>query len=77
MNDILIKNGQIVTADNLHHPADYSPYEGMCVRGWPVLTMVRGQVVMQQDQLLAAKGWGAYVNRKLTAETTVKKEIIQ
>jgi len=66
-----------ITPDNLHHPADYSPYEGVRVRGWPVLTMVRGQVVMQQDRLLATKGWGAYVNRKLAAETAVKKETIQ
>jgi len=66
-----------ITAGNLHHPADYSPHEGMRVRGWPVLTMVRGQVVMQQDRLRAAKGWGTYLNRELAAETAVKKEIIK
>ena len=31
----------------LHHGADYTPYEGIAVTGWPVTTIVRGQVVIQ------------------------------
>jgi dihydroorotase len=30
----------------------WTPFDGMKVRGWPVATIVRGHVVMQDDQLL-------------------------
>jgi dihydropyrimidinase len=63
-----------VTPNNLYHNADYSPYEGMRVRGWPVFTLVRGRVVMQQNQLLAEKGWGEYVPRHLMTDNTARKE---
>ncbi len=29
----------------LHHAVDHTPYEGMQVRGWPVMTISRGEVV--------------------------------
>jgi dihydropyrimidinase len=66
---ILNKDGEkVITPENLAQNADYSPYEGMRVCGWPILTMVRGRVVMQQGRLLAEKGWGQYVERRLTPD---------
>jgi dihydropyrimidinase len=68
-----------ITPDALFHSADYSPYEGMHVRGWPVVTLVRGRVVMEKSRLpvegrlpvkghlRAEKGWGKYAARKLTS----------
>ena len=55
---------KVVTPANLFHNADYSPYEGRRVRGWPILTMVRGRTVMAHNELLVEKGWGEYVNRQ-------------
>ena len=34
-----------IANDILHHNVDYTPYEGMRVRGWPVTTVSRGEVV--------------------------------
>lgn len=34
--------------------ADYSPYEGMTLKGWPVLTMVRGMKVAVDGSITAA-----------------------
>ncbi len=65
---------KVISPETLFHNADYSPYEGMRVRGWPVATLVRGKVVMQHGRLLAEKGWGAYVPRRLTSETAPNKE---
>ena len=45
--------------------SDYTPYEGMKVTGWPVLTMVRGQVVARDGTLIGAKGHGRHVARRL------------
>ncbi|HAA04529.1 MAG TPA: dihydropyrimidinase [Syntrophobacteraceae bacterium] len=63
-----------ITPAKLHHNADYSPYEGMSVKGWPVATLVRGHVVVEHDRLLAEKGWGEYVPRHLMSDTASNKE---
>jgi dihydropyrimidinase len=47
----------------LHHGADYTPYEGIAVTGWPVSTMVRGTFVVRDGRLVGAKGGGEYVPR--------------
>src|SRR5690606_29747197 len=31
----------------------WSPFTGMTVTGWPVMTVIRGQVVMREDSLVA------------------------
>ena len=30
----------------------YTPFDGMRVTGWPMMTLVRGSVVMRDDQLI-------------------------
>src|SRR5271170_1365120 len=45
---------------DLHDGSDYTPYEGIEVTGWPVTTIVRGQLVVNDGKLLAAKGTGAF-----------------
>ncbi len=46
-----------------HHGADYTPYEGFKVVGWPTLTMVRGRVVAQDGETVGALDWGQHVAR--------------
>jgi dihydropyrimidinase len=53
-----------LTHDLLKDGSDYTPYEGIEVKGWPVLTMVRGRVVMQEGGLVGEKGYGAYLARE-------------
>jgi dihydropyrimidinase len=50
----------------LHHGADYTPYEGFKVKGWPVTTILRGRVVVDQGTLTGAKGFGIYLPRGLS-----------
>ena len=45
----------------LHHNVDYTPYEGMNITGWPVLTMVRGEVVQERGELRAVPGSGRFL----------------
>lgn len=47
----------------LHHGADYTPYEGMEVTGWPVTTILRGQVVVADGVLQGAPGGGQFITR--------------
>ena len=41
--------------------ADYSPFEGWQVTGWPVTTLRRGEVVFQNDTVLGQPGSGRLV----------------
>ncbi|MFQ6111358.1 MAG: dihydroorotase family protein, partial [Nitrospinota bacterium] len=52
-----------VRAEELFSHADYSLYEGWRLRGWPVLTMVRGRVVMRDGKVTGQAGSGRYVPR--------------
>ena len=36
---------------DLHHGADYTPWEGFEVTGWPVATFLRGHAIMRDGQL--------------------------
>lgn len=60
-----------LTNDLLQHGADYTPYEGLPVRGWPVRLLLRGRTVMQ-DGALAAGGAGSYLARNKSALSTQK-----
>jgi dihydropyrimidinase len=56
-----------LTHDLLKDGSDYTPYEGIEITGWPVLTMVRGQVVMRDGTLTGAKGYGTHLQRERSA----------
>lgn len=47
----------------LHHGSDYTPYEGIQVTGWPVTTILRGQVVVRDGALVGKPGQGGHVAR--------------
>jgi dihydropyrimidinase len=47
-----------VTQSILHDGSDYSLYEGKLFKGWPTLTVSRGEVVVSDGQVLARRGRG-------------------
>jgi dihydropyrimidinase len=50
-----------ITQELMHHGADYTPYEGIAVTGWPISTMVRGRFVTRDGELVGREGDGEYV----------------
>ncbi len=54
-----------VTNDILHHIADFTPFEGMTLKGWPTLTMVRGEVVFEDGKITGKPGTGKFLSRSL------------
>ena len=52
-----------ISHDLLHDGCDYTPYEGMEVTGWPVTTIVRGTVMVEDGQLVGARDHGQYLVR--------------
>jgi len=49
----------------LHENVDFTPYEGMDIRGWPIMTMVRGQIVAKDGEFVGKKGFGRFLKRGL------------
>ena len=52
-----------VDAALLGSASDFSIYEGRTLRGWPVLTACRGQVVARDGELVGAEGHGRFIRR--------------
>jgi dihydropyrimidinase len=47
--------------DMLHHAVDHTPYEGRQVRGWPVTTISRGEVIYDEGKITANPGRGRFL----------------
>ncbi len=50
--------------DGLHDGVGYTPFEGVAVKGWPVTTLVRGRVMVEDRQLVGPIGWGVHQTRQ-------------
>jgi dihydropyrimidinase len=66
-----------ITNDRLHHRVDYTPYEGMSVKGWPVVTISRGEVVWAEGELRARPGRGVFLRREPCRAGQVRTEILR
>jgi dihydropyrimidinase len=61
---------QKVSPELLQSYSDYSIYDGWKMRGWPSLTMVRGEIIMQDGQVNDdTLGHGEFVARPTNMET--------
>jgi dihydropyrimidinase len=47
----------------LQTDCDWSPYEGMKVEGYPVITICRGQVIAQNGRFVGHTGYGKFIHR--------------
>jgi dihydropyrimidinase len=52
-----------VTPEIAQSWGDFSVYDGWKLKGWPVMTLVRGKVVMRDGKVVGPKGYGQYIKR--------------
>jgi dihydropyrimidinase len=57
-----------ITHDLLKDGCDYTPYEGMCVTGWPVATILRGRTIMRNGGLVETARQGKEIKRAAARE---------
>jgi dihydropyrimidinase len=50
-------------AEILHEHVDYTPYEGMALKGYPVTTLAGGKVVAHEGVFVGEKGAGKFLQR--------------
>lgn len=61
------KRTEVLRQEILHHGADYTPFEGIHVTGFPVRTMLRGKTLVANGELHQSKGVGTYLKRATSA----------
>jgi len=59
-----LKKEQKVTSDLFGGFSDYIVYDGWKLKGWPVKTIVRGQTIAEDFQVIGKPGYGKLVSRK-------------
>ncbi len=57
---------EVIRQEILHHGADYTPWEGFAVTGWPVMTIARGKVIVEDGTVLGQPGDGAFLRREIS-----------
>jgi dihydropyrimidinase len=61
---------EVIRQEILHHGADYTPWEGFEVTGWPVMTILRGKVIAEEGRVVGHKGDGRILSRELSSLAT-------
>src|SRR5262249_21637538 len=57
-----------IALSDLHHDGDYSIWEGWEVEGWPVRTILRGKVIVEDGKLLGSPTDGQWLERHVASE---------
>ena len=60
------RRGKVRSADL--HQTDYTPWEGHEINAWPVMTIMRGVVKVENGKYLGKPGDGRYLKRKIPAD---------
>ena len=63
-----------MSAKALHMNVDYSPFEGKKIKGMPVVTISRGDVIYENGEFKAEPGRGKFVKRYLPDALTTSPE---
>ncbi len=56
-----------LTAGMMKDNVGYTPYEGTMVKGWPTTVLLRGKVIVRDNELLAQRGSGRFIARGVPA----------
>ena len=62
----------------LHHNVDYTPYEGIELNAWPLTVISRGQLIVENGNLIANKNQGIFLKSDLPepAKTLDKNNLL-
>ena len=52
-----------LTPEKLHSPLSFSTYEGVSVNGFPIVTISRGEVIVENGAFVGKPGRGRFLER--------------
>ncbi len=53
-----------LTTETLHEACDWTPYAGLTVNGWPRTVLLRGEIIVEDEEFSGAPGLGRFVERQ-------------
>ena len=59
-----------ISLDILHAESDYSIWEGFECRGYPIMTLLRGKVIVEDEKLVGDPEDGRWISRRVGADVT-------
>ena len=62
------KMHKTLTLDDLHADSDYSIWEGFACQGYPVMTMLRGKVIVEDGKLVGSSTDGRWLKRHMSGD---------
>ncbi|MFC2006170.1 dihydroorotase family protein [Chloroflexota bacterium] len=65
-----IDKGKKVSTDILHSAQDYTPFEGMFLKGWVECTILRGEVIFKAGKVTGQPGYGQFLKRPVKLHHT-------
>ncbi len=65
-SSIPTRRGKVRAADL--HETDYTPWEGHDIFAWPVVTILRGKVMVENGQYFGSPNDGRYLKRKISPD---------
>lgn len=57
-----------LSKDVLHNNISYCLHDGMHIKGYPIMTIARGQVIVENGEFKGEKGRGNFIKRKIAPE---------
>jgi dihydropyrimidinase len=57
---------RVLSPATLHETAGWTPYDGLEVIGWPRTVLLRGKVIVENEQYVGAAGDGQFVERAVS-----------
>jgi dihydropyrimidinase len=61
-----------LTLADLHADSDYSIWEGFACQGYPVMTILRGKVIVEDGKLLGSSSDGRWLRRRVSADVLAR-----
>jgi len=52
-----------ITKSLFHENVDYTSYEGIELQGYPIMTIVRGKVIVKDNEFIGEEGYGQFIKR--------------
>jgi dihydropyrimidinase len=66
-----------LTPETLHSAIDYCSYDGLTVTGYPVVTVSRGEVIVEEGRFVGQPGRGRFIERGARATRTASGSMIR
>jgi dihydropyrimidinase len=53
-----------LTKKLMHSNVDYTAYEGFKLKGYPIMTLSRGEIIAKDNEFIGQKGRGEFIKRQ-------------